>query len=85
MNWQLYIANQARKSLLRSSKDSADRLLMALDEISNDPYGGDIRKVKGEVNTWRRRVGRYRITYEILVSDKAIKVTTIGMKSDNTY
>lgn len=85
MSWQLYIANQARKSLLRLPKDSADRLLSALDEIGEDPYIGDIKKVKGEVDTWRRRVGRYRITYEVLVGDKTIKVTTIEMKSDNTY
>jgi len=66
-------------------KDSTDRLSVALVEISQDPYGGDIRKIKGELDTWRRRIGRYRITYEILVGDKTIKVTTVEMKSDNAY
>ena len=85
MNWQLCIANQARKSLLRLPRNSSDRLLTVLGEIGEDPYRGDIKKIKGEVDTWRRRVGRYRITYEILVSDKTINVTLIEMKSDNTY
>ncbi len=85
MSWQIIIANQAKKNLERLPKDSAYRLLTALDEIVVDPYIGDIKKVKGELNTWRRRVGRYRITYAVLVNEKVIKVTDIGIKSDNTY
>ena len=85
MSWQLCIANQARKSLLRLPKDSADRLLLVLDETGQVPYVGDIKKIKGELDTWRRRVGRYRITYKVSVSDRMIEVTTIKMKSDNTY
>lgn len=51
MSWQLYIVNQARKSLLRLPKNSADRLVAALDETGEDPYTGDIKKVKGEADT----------------------------------
>lgn len=60
-------------------------MLLALDEIVVDPYFGDIKKVKGELDTWRRRVGRYRITYAVFVIEKIIKVTDMEIKSDNTY
>ncbi|MEK7552829.1 MAG: type II toxin-antitoxin system RelE/ParE family toxin [Patescibacteria group bacterium] len=85
MSWQLYIANHARKSLLGLPKASASRLLKVLDEINEDPYCGDIKKIKGEVDTWRRRVGHYRIVYKVLVNERMISVTMIETKSDNTY
>lgn len=85
MNWQLLVANQARKSLARLSKNTHTRLLEVLADIEVDPYVGDIKKIKGYVNTWRRRVGRYRITYEVLVSDRVISVTSIEIKTDTTY
>ena len=85
MSWELRVANQARKSLIRLSKNIANKILVVLDEFSLGPYLGDIKKIKGYEDTWRRRVGRYRITYEVSVSSKVISVTSIEIKTDNTY
>ncbi|MEK7504661.1 MAG: type II toxin-antitoxin system RelE/ParE family toxin [Patescibacteria group bacterium] len=85
MSWLIHIADQAQKSLKRLPKSSAGKILLVLEDIIEDPYFGDIRKVKGEIDTWRRRVGEYRITYVVLVNEKLIKVTDIERKSDHTY
>lgn len=85
MSWELLVANQARKSLSKLSKNIANKILEVLGEISADPYSGDIKKVKGYTDTWRRRVGRYRITYEVSVPTKVISVTSIEIKTYNTY
>ena len=85
MSWELRVANQARKSLIRLSKNIANKILVVLDEFSLGPYLGDIKKIKGYEDTWRRRVGRYRITFEVPVSSKVISVTSIEIKTDNTY
>lgn len=85
MNWELLVAAQARKSLRRLPRNIVSRLLEVLDQISADPYAGDIRKIKGYDDTWRRRMGRYRITYSIFVVNRIISVTDIEIKTDNTY
>lgn len=85
MNWKVLVAAQAQKSLHRLPRNIANRLVVILDQISVDPYSGDIRKIKGYTDTWRRRVGRYRITYSIFVVERVIAVTDIEIKTDNTY
>lgn len=85
MSWLIYVANQARKNLKRFPKNSVKRLALVLEEIVEDPYCGDVKKIKGETDTWRRRVGEYRLTYVVFVIEKLIKVTDIERKSDTTY
>jgi mRNA-degrading endonuclease RelE of RelBE toxin-antitoxin system len=35
-----------------------------------DPFAGDILKLQGEGNRWRRRVGNYRIFFSIDSSER---------------
>jgi len=33
--------------------------------MREDPFRGDIKRLKGQPNSWRRRVGNYRIIYDL--------------------
>ena len=46
---------------------------------------GDIEKMKGEINNWRKRIGNYRIFYEIIPKDKTIYVFHVERRASNTY
>jgi mRNA-degrading endonuclease RelE of RelBE toxin-antitoxin system len=59
--------------------------LFVLEEISENPYKGDIEKIKGEENIWRRRIGSYRILYEVSPSQKSISVFNIRRRTMSTY
>ena len=65
MNWEVRVGKSAKKKLQRFPQKDQDRVLSALDEFIFNPYAGDIEKIEGEENTWRRRIGSYRIIYEI--------------------
>ena len=54
-------------------------------EISQNPFSGDIGKIEDEENTWRRRVGAYRIFYEIVSRDKTIYVFRVERRTSSTY
>lgn len=41
--------------------------------------------MKGEENVWRRRVGSYRIFYEIIVDKKIIYVYDVKRRTSSTY
>jgi len=85
MSWEIKIAKKALKELKRIPKKDAKRLLFTLEELIDNPYRGDIEKIKGEDNTYRRRVGNYRVLYEILSKEKYIEVFDIRRRTTTTY
>lgn len=85
MNWKIKIAKRASKKMRRFPKKDAERLLFVLEGFTKNPYQGDIEKVKGEDNVWRRRVGNYRILYEIIPERKSIEVFEVRRKTTITY
>ena len=74
MNWELVVDPAVKKQLRRIPKRDADRLSGIIQELPANPYAGDIEKMEGEKDVWRRRVGAYRIFYEILTAQKAIYI-----------
>lgn len=85
MNWELIIDNSARKRLRRIPKIDAIKIMTIVEELIVNPYGGDIEKMEGEDSSWRRRVGSYRIFYEIYTSRKIIYIFDIKRRTSNTY
>lgn len=69
----------------RFPKDDARRITTVLAEMSVDPYDGDIQKMEGEENTWRRRIGAYRIKYEVRIKEKLIYIFEVERRTSNTY
>ncbi len=84
-NWALQIDPQILKTLKRFPKQDKERILEAVKSIQADPYFGDIQKIKGEENVWRRRIGSYRIFYEIYTKENAIYVFHAERRTSTTY
>ena len=85
MNWEIKIAKRVLREMKRIPKKDAKRLLFVLEEFRENPYQGDIEKIKGEDNFWRRRVGNYRILYEILQEQKYIEVFDVRRRTTTTH
>ena len=84
-NWILKIDPSVYKDLSKFPKDYARKILEATENLPADPYYGDTEKMKGERHLWRRRIGRYRLFYEIHPSDNLIHVLWAERRSSNTY
>jgi len=85
MNWRIYVRGKAKKQLKRLPKDFIQAIEKAIDEMSINPYSGDVNKMSGEENVWRRRVGNYRIKFEIYEAERLIYVFEIQRRTSNTY
>lgn len=85
MRWKVKIAKRASKELKYIPKKDAKRLLLVLERLTKNPYRGDIEKIRGENNVWRRRVGNYRILYEIIPKRRHIDVFQIRRRTTATY
>lgn len=85
MNWTLIVNSSVRKALKTIPRNDMKRIVDIFEELTINPYAGDIRKMEGEDNIWRRRIGAYRIKYEIQSQQKLIYIFEISRRTSNTY
>lgn len=83
--WVVKADPSVAKALKRIPKNDRDRLMSAINALETDPRAGDIQKIKGEENVWRRRVGSYRIFYEIVISESLVHVFHVERRTSTTY
>ena len=76
MSWRIFIAESAQKDLKRLPQKDGTRIKQHIDGLREDPYAGDIEKLEGETHLWRRRMGVFRITYEINTNKKLFTYST---------
>ncbi len=84
MDWTVVLAGPARKSLKHVPAGDRKRILAALGEMQQNPFQGDIRKLQG-LPGFRRRVGNWRIFFEIAVERRHVIVTAIERRTSTTY
>jgi mRNA-degrading endonuclease RelE of RelBE toxin-antitoxin system len=84
MEWTVVLAGPARKSLKRIPASDKTRILTALAEIQQDPFQGDIRKLQG-LPGFRRRVGNWRILFEVLLERGQVVVAAIERRTSTKY
>ena len=85
MHWDLIVDESVHKALRRIPRSDAERLYAAIQEFAVNPFTGDIEKMEGEKDTWRRRVGAYRIIYEIEKEKRIVRVIDVRRRTSKTY
>lgn len=84
--WQLKIRDRVWKEVAKFPGKDQKRIADVLEKgIILNPYFGDIEKMKGEENSWRRRIGAYRIFYEIISQEKIVYIFRVERRTSKTY
>jgi len=84
-DWTLKVNERVYKTLTRFSQKDRVKLARVIEELPFDPYQGDIEKMEGEEKSWRRRIGAFRIFYEIISQEKVIYVFRVERRTSKTY
>lgn len=84
-SWDLQVDPSVFKALKKFPRKDAEAILNVIKLLPASPYFGDIQKMAGAENTWRRRVGAFRIFYKIKVFDKIILVFHVERRTSKTY
>lgn len=84
-NWILQVDNFVDKFLAKIPKKDSLVIFDVIENLPENPFLGDIQKMKSEENSWRRRVGNYRIFYEVLPKENLIYVYEVKRRTSNTY
>lgn len=83
--WTVRVPARVAKALLKFPRQDEAHIRAALREFEADPWRGDIVKLEGEPNGWRRRVGSYRIFYSISHEKRLVEVTHIKRRTSDIY
>lgn len=84
-DWTLHVDPGVLKTLKKIPAPHAKKLLEAICLLPNDPYFGDMQKMKGETDTWRRRIGSYRLFYKLKHTERTVLVFRLERRTSKTY
>ena len=85
MNWCVEVADSVEKYLRRIPRKDYRRIEAAIDSLETDPFTGDLTKLGGFENVWRRRVGNYRIKFQTTSKTRFLFVFEIKRRTSTTY
>jgi len=85
MSWRVQVADRARRGLERLPRRDRQRILRTLTSMQENPFGGDIAQLHGQRSTWRRRVGTYRIFFDVNREAQLVDILEIVRRTSTTY
>ncbi|MBD2298088.1 type II toxin-antitoxin system RelE/ParE family toxin [Nostoc sp. FACHB-87] len=82
MTYEVKFTKSARKSFKKLSPEVQERIQIKIDELVIEPRPNGVKKLKGEENLYRIRVGDYRVIYEIFDDVLLVSVVEVGHRSN---
>jgi mRNA interferase RelE/StbE len=81
--YELRVDKQAAKYLKKLDKPNRKRLMVALTKLAENPFlDTSVTRLKGYTSTFRKRVGDFRIIFEVDQGDLIVLVLKIGSRGD---
>ena len=80
--YALFMAPAADRQLAKLTIEIQDRLDPEIDALADDPKPSGSTKLQGSVDSWRVRVGDYRIIYEVDEAAGEITVTRVAHRRE---
>jgi mRNA interferase RelE/StbE len=80
--FQIEWKNSALRELKQLDWKIIPRVISAVESLSTDPFPSGVRKLQGSDNTYRVRVGQYRIVYEIFQAKIVIVIIRVRHRKD---
>jgi mRNA-degrading endonuclease RelE of RelBE toxin-antitoxin system len=85
MPWDLVITKPAARDLGELSGNDLRRVNTAFEAMRRDPYGGDIKFLRGSGGTLRRRVGVWRILFGVHQEKRCVVIFGVKRRTSTTY
>lgn len=81
MSYTVKFTKGAKRQLRKLPLDVQERIRAKINDLKIEPRPSGVKKLKGEENSYRIRIGDYRVVYEI--EDDILKVTVVRVKHRN--
>jgi mRNA interferase RelE/StbE len=80
--YEVKFTKGARKMFRKLSQELQDRIQTKIDDLAIEPRPNGVKKLKGEENSYRIRVGDYRVIYDIFDDVLLVSVVEVGHRSE---
>ena len=81
-SYKVEIKKSAFKDLEKLAKDIVPQIFRKIEALSENPRLSQSLKLKGTENSYRLRIGRYRIIYRIDDDEKMVVVFGVGHRKE---
>lgn len=87
MNWTIRLSKEAEKQFRKIPKDCQKSISEAIDGMQEDPFCGNVIKLKGKEwqGRFRKVVGGYRIIFIPYHSESIVEISGILIRNEKTY
>lgn len=82
MSYRVEVVRKAQKQLARIQVQDRERIMEEIDALADDPKPSGSTKPRGYVDSWRVRVGDYRIIYELDEAARKVVVTRVAHRRE---
>jgi mRNA interferase RelE/StbE len=82
MRYNIDIKPSAKKAIAKIPQPHRRRIAKRIDRLAGDPRPKDAKKLAGDSDLYRVRVGDYRIIYEVEDRALLVLVVRIGTRGD---
>lgn len=72
----------ATRQLRKLHHDAQIRIAKAVDKLSNNPFPSGFKKLSGQKDLYRMRVGDYRVIYQFSAGKLTILIVKVGHRKD---
>ncbi len=80
--YQIEFTKAASKQLKKLSKEEQTRILNKIDELVENPRPDGVVKLRDSENSYRIRVGNYRVLYDIFDDILLVSVVKVRHRKD---
>ncbi len=86
MTWQVVVTRPAERAFRKMPKKDAARVAEALRRMAENPFDGDIVALQGpHKGAFRRRLGHWRLFFDVQTVEKRVIVLNIRRRTSQTY
>ena len=83
--YRIRYERRAERELLSLPSNIGRRIGQTIDRLADEPRPIGCRKVLGGEDTYRIKVGRYRVIYEIIDDERLIVILRVWLRTETTY
>lgn len=70
---------------MRAPRHEQERLRAVLKAMEQNPFSGDIERLKNQSAAFRRRVGDWRIFFDVDYEHRLVEIREIERRASKTY
>jgi len=74
MKYAIILTRSARKDILNLEAIVRDRVIRVVDQLTLNPWPRGTQKLVGREDSWRLRIGHYRVVYSVFQDTRTVKI-----------